>query len=83
MKRKRAIKGILFILPSFIGVSIFWLIPYVDVIRRSFFGAVSGNFTGLKNYIKCVFQSGISAGCKKYCSFLCCLHSNTYYTVVK
>lgn len=51
MKRKRAIKGILFILPSFIGVSIFWLIPYVDVIRRSFFGAVSGNFTGLKNYI--------------------------------
>lgn len=29
-----------------------------------------------------MFQSGISAGCKKYCSFLCCLHSNTYYTVV-
>lgn len=23
----------------------------MDVIRRSFFGAVSGNFTGLKNYI--------------------------------
>ena len=29
-------KGLAFILPSFAGVCIFWLIPYVDVIRRSF-----------------------------------------------
>ena len=28
-------KGLAFILPSFAGVCIFWLIPYVDVIRRS------------------------------------------------
>ena len=32
-------KGLAFILPSFAGVCIFWLIPYVDVIRRSFCGA--------------------------------------------
>ena len=31
-------KGLAFILPSFAGVCIFWLIPYVDVIRRSFCG---------------------------------------------
>ena len=43
-------KGLAFILPSFAGVCIFWLIPYVDVIRRSFFGAVNGVFTGFMNY---------------------------------
>ena len=50
MKQKQARKGILFILPSFVGVCVFWLIPYVDVIRRSFFGTVSGKFTGIQNY---------------------------------
>lgn len=50
MKRKHSLKGILFILPSFAGVCLFWLAPYIDVIRRSFFGAVSGEFVGMKNY---------------------------------
>ena len=50
MKRKHALKGILFIFPSFAGVCVFWLLPYVDVIRRSFFGAVNGVFTGFMNY---------------------------------
>ena len=47
MKRKHALKGILFILPSFAGV---WLFPYMDVIRRSFLGAVNGVFVGFMNY---------------------------------
>ena len=50
MKRKHAVKGFLFIFPSFAGVCLFWLIPYGDVIRRSFLGAVNGMFIGLKNY---------------------------------
>ena len=50
MKRKHALKGILLILPSFAGVCVFWLLPYVDVIRRSFLGAVNGVFTGFMNY---------------------------------
>ena len=50
MKRKHALKGILFIFPSFAGVCVFWLLPYVDVIRRSFFGAVNGVFVGFMNY---------------------------------
>ena len=48
--KKREYKGFLFLLPSFAGVCLFWVIPYLDVIRRSFFSAVSGEFTGLKNY---------------------------------
>lgn len=35
---------------SFAGVCVFWLLPYVDVIRRSFLGAVNGVFTGFMNY---------------------------------
>lgn len=37
-------------MPSLIGVGIFILIPFLDVMRRSFFGAMSGEFVGLKNY---------------------------------
>lgn len=55
-KRKSALKGLLFILPSFAGVCVFWLIPYIDVIRRSFFSAVSDEFTGLKNY-RTIFEN--------------------------
>lgn len=47
---KHSLKGFLFILPSFAGVCLFWLVPYIDVFRRSFFGAVSGEFVGWKNY---------------------------------
>lgn len=50
MKRKYAIKGFLFILPSFTGICLFWLIPYGDVIRRSFCESVNGTFIGLRNY---------------------------------
>lgn len=50
MRKSRARKGFLFILPSLAGVAVFWLIPCADVFRRSFLGAVDGHFTGLKNY---------------------------------
>jgi len=50
LKRKHALKGILFILPSFAGGCMFWLFPYMDVIRRSFLGAVNGVFVGFMNY---------------------------------
>lgn len=50
LKRKHALKGILFIFPSFAGVCMFWLFPYMDVIHRSFLGAVNGVFVGFMNY---------------------------------
>lgn len=55
-KYKKGYKGLLFIIPSFAGVLVFWLIPYADVIRRSFYSAVSGEFTGMKNY-KTIFEN--------------------------
>lgn len=39
-----------FLAPSLLGTAIFVLLPFADVIRRSFFQAVGGTFVGLSNY---------------------------------
>ena len=41
----------LFLLPSFLGVAVFVLLPFLDVVKRSFSTAVTGQFTGIKNYV--------------------------------
>lgn len=41
---------IVFLLPSFLGVSVFVLVPFADVVRRSFLTAVTGEWTGMDNY---------------------------------
>ncbi|WFR56538.1 sugar ABC transporter permease [Anaerocolumna sp. AGMB13025] len=52
--RKRKVseagKAWLFLLPSFLGVIFFVLLPFADVIRRSFCEAMSSRFVGLSNY---------------------------------
>lgn len=42
--------GLSFLLPGFCGVAVFSLLPFMDVIRRSFVQVVSGRFCGLENY---------------------------------
>jgi len=39
-----------FLLPSFAGVGIFVLLPFMDVVRRSFLTAVTQQWSGLRNY---------------------------------
>lgn len=46
----RTWSGLPFVIPSFIGIVIFILFPFLDVIRRSFTGAVGGGWVGLENY---------------------------------
>lgn len=41
---------LLFLLPSLAGVTLFVLLPFLDVVKRSFRTAVTGEFTGIKNY---------------------------------
>lgn len=41
---------LLFLLPSLAGVTLFVLLPFLDVVNRSFRTAVTGEFTGMKNY---------------------------------
>lgn len=47
MRKKYA--GWLFVLPGLFGVVIFYLIPFLDVVRRSFY-KVLGGFCGMENY---------------------------------
>ncbi|PWL41257.1 MAG: sugar ABC transporter permease [Clostridiales bacterium] len=49
--KKRDFVPYIFLAPSFVLVTVFILIPFIDVVRRSFFSAMSNQFVGLKNYI--------------------------------
>lgn len=48
--------GLLFLLPSLTGAAIFVLIPFTDVIRRSFTTVATGEWVGIKNY-QTVFEN--------------------------
>ncbi len=56
MKKKKIWVGYLFILPSFIGVLVFVLIPYMDVLKRAFMQTASGKFVGALNFVN-IFQN--------------------------
>ena len=47
-RRRRAF--LLFLLPSLAGVTLFVLLPFLDVVKRSFQTAVTGEFTGGKKH---------------------------------
>lgn len=48
--KKQNKTGWLFILPSLIGVMLFYLMPFGDVVRRSFIRAAGTGFAGLDNF---------------------------------
>ena len=58
MKRKHKMRNafLLFMTPSFLGVLLFVLIPFLDVFRRSFTTAVTDQFSGIQNY-KMIFTN--------------------------
>lgn len=45
-----------FLAPSFLGVLVFVLLPFLDVLKRSFTTAVTGQFNGIQNY-KTIFTN--------------------------
>lgn len=49
-KKRRIRNAYLFLIPSLFGTSVFVLIPFLDVFRRSCFQAVGSGFVGLSNY---------------------------------
>lgn len=54
--KRHAGSRLLFLLPGVLGVVVFVLLPFGDVVRRSFFTSMSGQFNGIKNYAT-VFQN--------------------------
>ena len=53
---KKRLTDIAFIIPSLAGVSIFVLIPFIDVLRRSFTNVAGTQFVFLSNHIT-IFQN--------------------------
>ena len=49
--KAKQFNGFIFVIPSLIGVSIFVLIPFLDVIRRSFMNVLATEMVGFRNYI--------------------------------
>ncbi len=63
-------KRIWFLLPGLAGVCLFYLLPFFEVARRSFFQSASGKFTGLENY-RAVFDSeAFQLAVKNTCLFI-------------
>lgn len=80
-KKKKEKKGfagrkshawIAFLLPSFLGVTVFVLIPFLDVVRRSFLTAVTQEWAGINNY-RNVFENQ---------AFRLAIHNTVRFTAV-
>jgi multiple sugar transport system permease protein len=62
--------GRLMIAPSLIGVMVFVLIPFIDVLRRSFSEAMSRELVGMENYENVVNSSAFLLAAKNTGKFL-------------
>ncbi len=60
-----------FLLPSLVGVSVFVLLPFADVGRRSFTTAVTGKFCGLVNYQTVFANEAFLLAVKNTLRFVC------------
>lgn len=60
----------LFLFPGFAGVCLFVLVPFGDVVRRSFSTAVTGEWTGLSNYGMILHNQAFLLAAKNTLSFM-------------
>lgn len=68
--RSRGKRGVWFIVPSLAGVFIFYLIPFCDVVRRSFTRSMGVGFAGLDNYRKVLTNSAFLLAAKNTLRFV-------------
>lgn len=74
MRKRRGAAAYGFLLPSLCGVLIFYLIPFGDVMRRSFLTAMTGEFKGLENYRTIFHNEAFLLAAKNTLRFaLCCV----------
>ena len=52
--RKQQLTAIAFLAPSFIGIAIFFLVPFIETVRRSFYDVRAVNFIGFESYISVI-----------------------------
>ena len=70
--KKKSHTWFFFLLPSFLGVTVFVLVPFLDVVRRSFVTAVTQEWSGINNY-RNVFENQ---------AFRLAIHNTVRFTVV-
>lgn len=63
-------KPYLFLAPSLLGVGAFVLIPFLDVMRRSFFSAMGNSFAGFQNYKTVIENEAFQLALKNTVRFL-------------
>lgn len=71
-KNRESLTGLLFLLPSLLGVCLFVLIPFADVVRRSFASAITEEWVGLKNYGNALGTLAFQLACRNTLRFLLC-----------
>ena len=62
--------ALLLLAPSMIGISIFFLIPFVDTVRRSFYDARGKNFVGLDGYASVLNNSAFKLAASNTAKFI-------------
>mgnify|MGYP000287856663 CR=1 FL=1 len=67
--RKKNRAAAVFLLPSLGGVALFVLIPFADVIRRSFLDAMGMEFKGIGNYLELFHNSAFLLAVKNTMRF--------------
>ena len=70
LNKRRDIISYLFLFPSLMGVLILFIIPYLDVIRRSFMDGIGKQFVGFKNYENIFFNRSFRMAVFNTFSFL-------------
>ncbi len=70
-RNKKQWKGLLFLIPSLLGTGGFVFLPFLDVIRRSFFRASGTGFVGLANYEAVLGNEAFCMAVKNTARFLC------------
>lgn len=71
MKKQEQKTAYLFLLPSLTGTAVFVLIPFADVIRRSFLKAVGNTFVGISNYQEVLGNTAFQQAAAHTLRFLC------------
>ncbi len=72
MMNKKTWKPMLYLLPSLSGVLFFHLLPFADVIKRSFMDDLGRHFTGMQNYAKLFRSSHFLLAGKNTLLFMIC-----------
>ena len=64
------VAALAFLAPSLIGLSVFFLIPFIDTVRRSFFDARGKNFIGFEGYSSVISNSAFRLAASNTAKFL-------------